>query len=248
MVCLFVWLVCFRTTVRGSMLLSPKFMLPLLLSFSCASSLNGPGTHPRHVVLRLLLLLCPPPPPPLLFPSPLCRHAALGHLRRSGFRRKSLFSALPRVVQFMLCWKVVGLFSTRGCVCARSKSHCDCQGHVGELVVVCCFPLPALCSDSLWCVVCPQHFFRGNFHLNDGDRWLSDAKAYGMHVGQVAQGLVVIDGQQEWYCQFCFETTMWSRAKCRRCKTDILAGLRGKRSQAVPTRNGRGWIGFVVLG
>ena len=34
------------------------------------------------------------------------------------------------------------------------------------------------CSVSLWCVVCPHHFSRNVFPVNDGDRWLSDTNRW----------------------------------------------------------------------
>ena len=52
---------------------------------------------------------------------------------------------------------------------------------------------------------------------------------------------VVIAGLKKWYCRFCPETNVWSRAKCRSCKTDIPSGLHGKHLQAAYTRNGRSW-------
>ena len=48
--------------------------------------------------------------------------------------------------------------------------------HVGVLVLFVVFSCSSLCSDSLWCVVWPDHFSRGDFPVDDGDRWLSDAK------------------------------------------------------------------------
>ena len=50
--------------------------------------------------------------------------------------------------------------------------------HVGEFVLVCCVLCLCLCSDSLWCVVCPHHFSRGNFPVDDGDRRLSDTNRW----------------------------------------------------------------------
>ena len=58
---------------------------------------------------------------------------------------------------------------------------------------------------------------------------------------ELLANMVVIDCGREWYCRLCSETNVWSRAKCRRCKTDIPAGLHGKHLQAVSTRNARSW-------
>ena len=30
--------------------------------------------------------------------------------------------------------------------------------------------------------------------------------------------VVVTNGKKEWYCCFCSETNVWTRAKCPRCK------------------------------
>ena len=61
------------------------------------------------------------------------------------------------------------------------------------------FPLLVLFSDSLWCVVCPHHFSRSNFLLNDGDRWLSDAKKMsGIRVGPGAWGGALDQSGRQW--------------------------------------------------
>ena len=52
---------------------------------------------------------------------------------------------------------------------------------------------------------------------------------------------VVIEGRNAWYCRFCSETNVWSGAECRRCKTDIPAGLHAKHLQAASSRNVRSW-------
>ena len=41
-----------------------------------------------------------------------------------------------------------------------------------------------------------------------------------------------IDGRKEWTCKFRSEPNVWTRWRCRRCYSDILAGLRGKHRQA----------------
>ena len=42
-----------------------------------------------------------------------------------------------------------------------------------------------------------------------------------------------IDGREEWICKFCSETNVWTRWRCRRCYSNILAGLQEKYRQAV---------------
>ena len=39
---------------------------------------------------------------------------------------------------------------------------------------------------------------------------------------------VSIDGRKEWTCNFCSESSVWTRWRCRRCYHDIPASLRGK--------------------
>ena len=58
---------------------------------------------------------------------------------------------------------------------------------------------------------------------------------------------IVIKGRKEWYCLFRSETNVWSRAKRRRCKTDMPAGLHGKHVQALSTRNVRRLVGVVFV-
>ena len=41
------------------------------------------------------------------------------------------------------------------------------------------------------------------------------------------------DGRKEWICKFCSETNVWTSWRCRRCFSNIPAGLRGKHKEAV---------------
>ena len=43
-------------------------------------------------------------------------------------------------------------------------------------------------------------------------------------------------GRKEWYCRFCSEANVWTRSKCRRCKTDIPSVFQGKHMQAVSSK------------
>ena len=55
-----------------------------------------------------------------------------------------------------------------------SKSSCDFH-----VVSWCWFVVSLACVCvliPLWCLVCPHHYSRSNFIVDDGDRWLSDAK------------------------------------------------------------------------
>ena len=50
---------------------------------------------------------------------------------------------------------------------------------------------------------------------------------------------ITIDGRTEWMCKmckFCSETNVWTRCRCRRCFSNILAGLQRKHMEAVFAR------------
>ena len=49
---------------------------------------------------------------------------------------------------------------------------------------------------------------------------------------------ISIDGRKEWTCNFCSESKVWTRWRCRRCYHDIPACLRGKYRQAIAARTG----------
>ena len=54
---------------------------------------------------------------------------------------------------------------------------------------------------------------------------------------RVLASAISIDGIKEWTCKFCSESNVWTRWRCRRCYSDIPAGLRGKHWQAVAARS-----------
>ena len=49
---------------------------------------------------------------------------------------------------------------------------------------------------------------------------------------------ISIDGRKEWTCKFCSESNVWTRWRCRRCYSNIPAGLQGKYRQAVAAKAG----------
>ena len=55
---------------------------------------------------------------------------------------------------------------------------------------------------------------------------------------RVLASAISIDGRKEWTSKFCSESNVGTRWRCRRCCSDILAGLRGKHRQAVAARSG----------
>ena len=57
---------------------------------------------------------------------------------------------------------------------------------------------------------------------------------------KVLAGAIAIDGRKEWICKFCSESNVWTRWRCRRWYSDILAGLCGKYRQAIAART-REW-------
>ena len=55
---------------------------------------------------------------------------------------------------------------------------------------------------------------------------------------KILASAVTIDGRMEWFCKFCSETNVWTRCRCRRCKTNIPSGLQGKYKPAVSAKAG----------
>ena len=53
---------------------------------------------------------------------------------------------------------------------------------------------------------------------------------------KVLADAITIDGRKEWICKFCSETNVWTRWRCRRCHSNILAGLQEKYRQAVSAK------------
>ena len=56
---------------------------------------------------------------------------------------------------------------------------------------------------------------------------------------------ITIDGRKEWI-KFCSETNVWTRWRCRRCLTNIPAGLHGKHQKAVSAKNIQDRLPHVV--
>ena len=82
-----------------------------------------------------------------------------------------------------------------------------------------------------------------------------DTEKHGSHVGlQRREGASWIPGKEraetvlenafsiavrkEWTCKFCSESNVWTRWRCRRCYSNIPAGLQGKYRQAVAAKSG----------
>ena len=56
--------------------------------------------------------------------------------------------------------------------------------------------------------------------------------------GRVLADAISIDGRKEWTCKFCSGSNVWTRWRCRRCYSNIPAGLQGKYGQAVAPKSG----------
>ena len=55
---------------------------------------------------------------------------------------------------------------------------------------------------------------------------------------RILAGAIAIDGREEWICNFCSESNVWTGWRCRRCHNNILAGLRRRYKQAVAAKIG----------
>ena len=49
---------------------------------------------------------------------------------------------------------------------------------------------------------------------------------------------ISIDGRKEWTCKFCSESNVWTTWRCRRCCSNIPAGLQGKYRETVVAKLG----------
>ena len=62
----------------------------------------------------------------------------------------------------------------------------------------------------------------------------------GWRTDQSREGLadaIARDGWEEWMCKFSSETNVWTRWRCRRCYSNVPAGLQGKHKQALFAKN-----------
>ena len=57
---------------------------------------------------------------------------------------------------------------------------------------------------------------------------------------RVLADAITIDGHKEWICKFCSEANVWTRWRCRRCYSNIPAGLQEKHKHAIFAKN-KGW-------
>ena len=57
---------------------------------------------------------------------------------------------------------------------------------------------------------------------------------------RVLADAITIDGRKEWTCKLCSETNVWTRWRCRRCFSNISAGLQGKHKKDAFGKS-KGW-------
>ena len=81
-----------------------------------------------------------------------------------------------------------------------------------------------------WC----SRMVGDGFQAQKGGSWISGKE----RAERVLASAISIDGRREWTCKFCSESNVWTRWRCRRCYSDIPAGLHGKHRQAVAARSG----------
>ena len=74
---------------------------------------------------------------------------------------------------------------------------------------------------------------QSNFLAEHGRRWFPKKE-------EVLADAITIDGREEWRCKFCSETYVWMLWSCRRCYSNIQAGLQGKQKQAISAKT-KGW-------
>ena len=58
---------------------------------------------------------------------------------------------------------------------------------------------------------------------------------------------VSTDGSKEWHCRFCSEANVETRAKRRRCKTDIPTGAAWRTFAGSVHKKWEQLVGFVIL-
>ena len=106
-------------------------------------------------------------------------------------------------------------------------------------VVVCvAVAIPATVFLLCWCGPCPKDFRSGmgsdGFQAQRRGSWIPGKEM----AEEMLADAISIDGRIEWICIFCSESNVWTRWRCRRCHTNIAAGLWEKYRQVVAARTG----------
>ena len=115
-------------------------------------------------------------------------------------------------------------------MCCRDPGDClACSVAIPATVFPACLcGLAALVSRKvLWLVMGSD-----GFPTQKKKTWVSGQ----VRAERVLAVAITIDGRKEWTCQFCSESNVWTRWRCRRCYHNIPAGLSGKYKQAVAAK------------
>ena len=123
-----------------------------------------------------------------------------------------------------------------------------------QWVRLCCGSLFVLClrdSGDCHAVVlsllhCSRRVFgmvSDGFQAQTRGSWISGKE----RAERLLANAISIDGRKEWTCKFCSESNVWTRWRCRRCYSNIPAGLQGKR-QAVTAKSGEWSTGSSTSG
>ena len=123
-------------------------------------------------------------------------------------------------------------------VCLIGDSQQGGRHEIGRLFLVCglcCVPITIPATCVLPFVLCAAFTFTVSGQEMGGGWIPGQARAE-----KVLADAITIDGRKEWICKFCSETNVWTRWRCRRCYSNIPAGLQGKHRQAVSAKN-EGW-------
>ena len=101
-----------------------------------------------------------------------------------------------------------------------------------------------LVSFLSFCVVCCRIHDR-NFWLSMGGGGFQTQRRKSWVPGHIRDDKVLadaitIDGGKDWTCKFCSEANAWTGWCCRRCFSNIPAGLQGKHKKAISAKN-KGW-------
>ena len=129
----------------------------------------------------------------------------------------------------------------------QSKSLCYLTQ--GEVFLVCGFCVVFLSRSrrlvsflSLGVVCCCFHV-RIFWPSVGGDGVQTQRKSWvpgHIRAEQVLADAITIDAREEWICKLCSKTNVWTRGRCRRCYSNIPAGLQEKHKQAIFAKN-KGW-------
>ena len=123
-----------------------------------------------------------------------------------------------------------------------SKSICDFFA-VGVFVLVLCFvslSLATVLPLCLCCCVALARFVEGMCCDGYETQRRSSRFPGKERAERVLAEAITIDCWKEWICKFCSETNVLTRWRCKRCFSNIPAGLQGKHKKAIFVKS-KGW-------